>query len=204
VDIRYRLLPSEWRGNLEKVDEPISWECFNCQKNVGGRTIGWRLVSESGKHRGWVAVCNVCNYPVFIDRDGQPAQRGLFGVSAIAAPALTRALYDEARFCHGTGAFSATTLLCRKLIMHIANDLADSDTFNKRTNFVEYIDWLEANNWAPPRSRPWIDHIRERGNAETHEIRIADETEARQLLIFVGALIAFAYELNAQLQPPTA
>ena len=60
--------------------------------------------------------------------------------------------------------------------------------------FVEYIDYLENNNFLPPKGRDWVDHIRQKGNEATHEIAIMMQEDAEELIIFIEMLMKFIYE----------
>ena len=60
--------------------------------------------------------------------------------------------------------------------------------------FIEYIDYLEKNNYLPPKGRDWVDHIRKKGNEATHEIAIMTKEDAEELIIFVEMLMKFIYE----------
>ena len=39
-------------------------------------------------------------------------------------------------------------------------------------SFVEYVDYLVNNHFAPPNSKDWVDKIRSHGNEANHEIVI--------------------------------
>ena len=48
--------------------------------------------------------------------------------------------------------------------------------------FIEYVKFLEDNNYLPPDGKEWADHIRKTGNIATHEIKIMDRPDAEELL----------------------
>jgi hypothetical protein len=95
-------------------------------------------------------------------------------------------------------AYTAVALLCRKLLMNVANDQGAP----AGQQFITYVDFLDDKKFIPPGGRPWVDHVRKQGNFATHDIPQPSEDEAKRLLTFVGALLQFVYELPAKLNPP--
>jgi len=186
-----------WRGNLEPVEESTSWTCFFCGEQVAGRPQGWRLVTKGQEHLGWVRICNACNLPTFFGADGEPALNGPYGRTLNRAPYDSCRVYDEARRCCSIEAYSAAVLLCRKLIVHITHDLQPEDLKGKRQNFAEYIDWLEKNGYIPPNGKGWVRWLKDRGNAENHEIVAATRDDAERIIDLAYALLLWNYEVQA-------
>lgn len=186
-----------WRGNLEPVENSTSWTCFFCGENMSGWPQGWRLVTQNQQHLGWVRICNACNLPTFFGADGEPASEGPYGRTLERVPNDARRVYDEARRCCSIEAYSAAVLLCRKLIVHIAHDLQPEDLKGKRQSFQEYIDWLNMSGYIPPKGKGLVNWLKERGNAENHEIVMASREDAEKIIDLSYALLLWNYELQA-------
>jgi hypothetical protein len=71
-------------------------------------------------------------------------------------------------------------------------------------HFIVYVNFIEAQHLVPPGSKPWLDHIREKGNGATHEIPSVTRPEAEELLTFVEMLLKFVFELPAQMAAKAA
>lgn len=61
--------------------------------------------------------------------------------------------------------------------------------------FVEYIDYLKAGNFLPPKSDSWVKSIKDIGNRANHRIVQVDELVANRTLDITSALLLFCYEL---------
>jgi hypothetical protein len=66
-------------------------------------------------------------------------------------------------------------------------------------HFVVYVNFIEAQHLVPPGSKPWLDHIRDKGNEATHQIPSVTRPEAEELLTIVGMLLKFVFEMPAQM-----
>jgi hypothetical protein len=70
--------------------------------------------------------------------------------------------------------------------------------------FIEYVEYLAANGYVPPNGKPWVDHIRKKGNEATHEITLMGSDDATELIQFSEMLLKFIYEFPARVpQPPS-
>jgi hypothetical protein len=78
----------------------------------------------------------------------------------------------------------------RKLLMHISV----SQNAGSGLTFVQYVDHLVNNHYAPPNSKPWIDKIRLHGNEANHEIVLKAKEDAEEIMIFLEMLLKFIYE----------
>jgi len=109
-------------------------------------------------------------------------------------PDAVGSLYEEARRAIAANAPTAAVMACRKLLMNVAvQEGADGDM-----KFIEYVNWLEENNYMPPKGRGWVDRIKDVGNEANHEIPDVDPDKARQVLAFTEGLLRFVYEFPAQ------
>jgi hypothetical protein len=111
-----------------------------------------------------------------------------------------KSLYDEARRCTGSGAYTSAVLACRKLLMHIAV----SKGAKEGQKFIEYVQYLSDKNYIPPDAKDWVDHIRDKGNEANHEIVIMKEEEAKDLISFLEMLLKIIYEFPANIRRKAA
>lgn len=172
---------------------PRDYACGYCGKEVG---TGWGYYTHNGS--SVIAICSRCNRPTFFDADegrrypstvpGKPVR----GISNDLA-----ALYDEARNAAGAGAYTASVMVCRKVLMSIAVQ----EKAEEGLSFAKYIDHLEAQHLFSPKMKPFVDYIRTLGNEANHEIAPKTEQEAIAAINFVGALLRHNYEEPGNLPP---
>jgi hypothetical protein len=109
-------------------------------------------------------------------------------------------MYEEARNCTSANAYTAAVLVCRKILLH----LAVAEGAEPNMSFKEYVNYLEANNYLPPRGKVWVDHVRDKGNEANHEIVEMKKEDAELLITFVEMLLKFIYEFPAKVAPKPA
>jgi hypothetical protein len=111
-------------------------------------------------------------------------------------PADVAEVYGEARLCFSHGAYTATELLCRKILMHIGVEKGAKP----KLNFTDYVDHLEAQGYTSPGMKDWVDMIRHHGNLSTHELPPASEARANNTLTFTAQLLRIVYEMPHKAQ----
>lgn len=67
-------------------------------------------------------------------------------------------------------------------------------------SFASYVQFLKDNNYIPPGSEAWVDHIRKKGNEANHELPDMQEDDAEELLKFTEMLLRFVYELPGHME----
>ena len=107
-------------------------------------------------------------------------------------------IYREARNCVAAGAYTASVLTCRKLLMHIGVEQGG----NPGESFVFYVDHLANSGFVPPNGCGWVDHIRRRGNEANHEIVLMTQEHAEELISFAEMLLKFIYEFPSKVPTP--
>jgi len=88
--------------------------CGYCGTTVSSDRGYWDEQRQCG-----IWVCP-CGNPTFFEGEKQYPGYPFGGEIGGIAEAGVKELYDEARKCTGTQAFTAAVLVCRKLLMHIA------------------------------------------------------------------------------------
>lgn len=118
----------------------------------------------------------------------------MLGAEVESLPANVDALYKEARGAASIGAYTASVLACRKLLMHIA--VAQGADQGK--SFIAYVDYLAQKGFVPPNGKGWVDHIRRKGNDANHEIVLMTMQDAEELVVFLEMLLKFIYEFPSR------
>jgi hypothetical protein len=185
------------RINWERDDDQPSrsYTCGYCGRQLASAK-GYQG-STAGQPKSYIYICHFCNKPTFFDSAGAQTPAPSLGeqVEDIGDPSVAD-LYAEARKATTAGAYTSAVLACRKLLMHVA--VAKGAPAGK--NFVTYVEYLSAQNYVPPDAKPWVDHIRQKGNEANHEINIMQEQDAAELLDFSGMLLKLVYEFPAIMQ----
>lgn len=177
---------------------PARYTCGYCGHLVSSEK-GTKLTTGNGQQYGGVYFCPDCNCPTFHypDEDAKVPDTS-FGNPVANLPENLLCLYEEARTCTANGAYTGSVLLLRKMLMNISVE----QNAEPGKSFVHYVDFLADNHFIPPNGRPWVDHIRKKGNEATHEIALMTRSDAKELITFVEMLLRFIYEFPALLPDP--
>lgn len=107
-------------------------------------------------------------------------------------------MWNEIRECLGVGAFTASVMLCRKLLMHVAvaHGLPARNAKDFAPTFAQCVDHLLAEGIVTKRMEPWIERIREVGNEANHEIAPVGKESALDVATFTQKLLELAYEMD--------
>lgn len=175
------------------------WTCGYCGRVVGG-SVGYRR--EGGATDKLVYICPHCENPTafIMNESGEYDQYpgSVYGHEVDGLPKSVAVLYGEVRRCVQYTAYMSAVLAMRKLLVHIAVERGAEEN----RSFVSYIDFLDENHWIPPSGREWVDTIRKSGNEATHEIVLANEDDAKQLLDFSEMLLRIVYEFPMKIHRP--
>jgi hypothetical protein len=182
-----------WSGinDLDSRD----FQCGYCG-NVIATNKGYFANSLLHGYAARIYICPHCAKPTFFHGETQQPEVAP-GNEVNHVPEDVYALYKEARNCVAVSAYTASVLICRKLLMN----LAVSQGAGENLKFIEYVDYLANNGFVPPNGRGWVDHIRKKGNEATHEIQVMIHDDATELISFSEMLLKFIYEFPAQVPP---
>ena len=144
-----------------------------------------------------VFICPNCNKPTFKDeiiyKTQFPLPKRENNLHHI--PPKVNKVYQEALDAYSVGAFTGTTLLCRKLLMSIAVGLgADEDQ-----NFAAYVKFLDDKGYITKKSHGWVDAIRLIGNKATHNLDVSTQEEAEKVLTFCEMILKTNYEYPSEI-----
>lgn len=144
-----------------------------------------------------VYICPNCNKPTFIDeiiyKTQFPLPKRENNLHHI--PSEINKVYQEAIDSYSAGAFTGTTLLCRKLLMSIAVNLGAKEN----QNFAEYVKFLDDEGYITKTSRNWVDMIRTIGNKATHDLDVSTQEEAEKVLTFCEMILKTNYEYPSEI-----
>ncbi len=183
--------PDMWQnvGGLE----PKSFVCGFCGNRVASHTG----IETRAQPPARIYLCPLCNLPlIFLMRKSTSREEQipspLPGQPVHGVPSELRILYDEARRSSSAGAYTASVLVCRKMLVDLA--VAQGDAYRKGKPFMDYVGYLTKELFAERRSQGWLDRIREQGNKATHELGAMSEEDSLQLITFVDMLFKLFYE----------
>src|SRR5437867_12994642 len=175
-----------------KTLEPVRYVCGYCGSKVSSEK-GYKIfmAGSPGSQLGGIFICPACCAPTYFPPKEQRQIPGsAFGNDVAHVPAGLHALYNEARNCVANGDYTASVLVCRKMLMNIAVQQGA----NHNLKFIEYVDYLSEKGFVPPNGKRWVDHIRKKGNEANHEIDLMTEKDAKELIVFIEMLLKFIYE----------
>lgn len=143
-------------------------------------------------------LCSSCRQPsVLVDGVIQPSSRPLRTPKGL--PTTDRAIWEEARSCLGVHAYSATVMLCRKLLLHVAVEkgLPPKNKQNRAPSYMDAVRHLESSGVITADMREWVDQIKSIGNDANHELTPIAESQANDVATFTEQLLILAYEMRA-------
>lgn len=168
---------------------PIPIFCGNCETAVSADVVAGHLgIADSPV---WLK-CPACG-----DGSVMTVARVVYppmptGGHVKDLPADVERAWREARTAHSVAAYTASEIMCRKILMHVAVGVSASKP-GKR--FVEYVDALESTGHIPPHLKPVVDRVRGRGNAANHELPASTEQDSLMTLKITEFLLRGTYEL---------
>jgi len=181
---------SSW-NNCRDI-ESRSYICGYCGDKVG-TNHGYDNNSDANAK---IYICTNCGAPtLFFYAEQYPGP--LIGRIISNLPEDIEIIYKEIKEDVKNSSYTSAVLMGRKLIMHIAVDIAKA---KEGLTFVEYIEHLKQSGHIPPNTDQWLEYMRQIGNEKNHEIKIGKKEEAERILKFVEMLLIFIYEFPAEFE----
>jgi hypothetical protein len=115
------------------------------------------------------------------------------GANLLGLPEDVGRAYGEARSTASVNAWTATEMMCRKILMHVAVDKGAKDG----QTFAGYLTYLQEKGFVSPVMSGWVDLIRKHGNEAVHELPEVTEDRGRSTLMFTEQLLRTTYEMDA-------
>lgn len=180
-------------SNIQNITSK-SYKCGYCGNSLASEK-GYTASEYFNGHNqvvGSIYICHKCKKPTFFDTHGTQTPGVLTGnhVKHIPVEDIEK-MYNEARICYSVGAFTSSVMCCRKLLMNISV----SEGAQEGKNFVEYVNYLNDNNYISPNGKGWVDSIRKLGNEANHKIDFKTKEDAARIINFTEMLLRFIYEL---------
>ena len=179
--------------NWNKTDNLVSmhYTCGYCGNSIASNK-GYIGNSYDGVTTVIIYICHKCGCPTYFDHQNNQTPGALIGnqVMHIDDEGITN-LFLEARKCFSYGAFTSSVMCSRKLLMNIAV----SQGAKEGLSYLDYVNFLNDNNYIPPKGKKWVELIRRVGNDANHKIELKTELQAKKILIFIEMLLRFIYEI---------
>lgn len=177
--------------NTNNID-PQDFICGYCGRNVGSHTGYFNNSNPNTK----IYICPFCGMPTLFYQNKQyPGP--LLGRNIENLPSGVAEIYRELKDTNKNSSFTAVSLLGRKLIMHLAVNVARAKEGEK---FVQYVEYLKKSGYIPPNGDKILKYIKDLGNEKNHEIKIGTKEEAEKIIKFIEALLIFMYEFPSEFQ----
>jgi len=182
------------RPTTVDTDSRFDYHCSYCDKEVSGRVVASYLSPRNNKIRDVVyLLCTSCTQgSVWSIKNNSVIPGSKPGKSLEGLPEEINKAYEEARKCFSVGAFTATELLCRKILMHIGVDKGAEEG----GSFKSYIDFLEEKGYITPVIKNWADLIRTHGNESTHKLEPPNKKRTEATFMFLLQLLRIIYEME--------
>lgn len=179
-------------------------KCASCGNGVSAEVVsGWPLAKKPNVRQLppepkdstlWLR-CPDCGEGSVKLKDGSVYPTAPAGGAVKGLPLDVEGAWREVRIAQAVGAYTASEMMCRKILMHVAVDVAKATPGEK---FVYYIDALESGNYLATGTKPAVDKIRGRGNDATHELPASTEEQALNTLGVTEYLLRGIYEFRDQ------
>jgi len=182
-------------------------ECVDCEAIVDGIVITEYLDTEeesgmTGKYT--FLKCPRCSRPFILlqvdDGPGWDEPRRLYppvemGVS-LSIPSALRSTYNEARSCFRAKAFTATAIMCRKVL----EGIAETNNITAR-NLATALREMKENGIIENRLFEWADALRISGNEAAHGIKLSiSQNDAKDILEFTHALLEYVFTFQEKFE----
>lgn len=174
-----------------------SYTCGYCGNYLASERGYLGVYHHNSNYRAYIYICHKCFKATFFDSDNNQTPGHSIGQSIkFISDKDVENLYEEARKCFSIGAYTSAVMCCRKLLMNISA----SEGAKEGLSYVDYVSYLESNNYIPPKGKEWVDKIRKLGNEANHSIEFKTKDDASLILNFTEMLLRFIYEMPGLMQ----
>lgn len=175
----------------------INYVCGSCGRSTTGRVVCDLIRAGDRSLIAWcVCSCERQEPTVFVGKDGQetiqlPVPRTYHASNGW--PNDLAALYEEAAKSYSAGAFTASAMLCRKLLMECACHEGDKEG----RAFTDYVDFIIEKVLTMPKAKATIEAIRTIGNEANHKVQFVAEPDAKKAMDIATYLLRSVYSIPA-------
>jgi hypothetical protein len=173
-----------------------TYQCGACGNSTNGRVVCRALRGNDAVSAFCVCSCERREPTILIERIGQILMQfpiaTEFRSDSSWPPELAK-LYDEGAKSFAGGAYTAASMVCRKLLMSCACHEGAADD----QKFAAYVDYITNNVLTFPKAKGAIDAIRKIGNEANHEIQFVGPDDAKRAMQIVTYMLSTIYSLPA-------
>lgn len=174
---------------------PKEFTCGYCGREVASNK-GYFHNQGDGTPHSFLYICTNCGRPTYFHKGHAQFPGPLIGRDINHLPDDVEEIYKEIRDSMKNSTHTAVLLLGRKLIMHLAVDVAKSP---EKANFIDYIEHLKKSGYIPPQADKWLEFMRKQGGDKNHQIQIGTQEEAQKIIKFVEILLLYMYEFPQEM-----
>lgn len=168
----------------------LSIICGNCGQGVAATLLNSSSVPPLGSP-AWL-LCPACGDGSVRTKFGAVWPVAPAGGSVADLPEDVAQAWREARAAHAVAAYTASEIMCRKILMHLAVDVAKSKAGG---TFKSYVEDLDKAGYVSPGFRPSIEKVKDRGNAANHDLPASTEADSLVTLKITEHLLRGIYEI---------
>jgi hypothetical protein len=169
------------------------YECGACGRSTHGRVLASLAPSASREITWAICSCEKQEPTILIKKLGVTTQWPApkeFSAGEKWPTALAK-LFEEATAAYAAGAYTASAMVARKILMACACDKGDVDG----KTFVQYVDFITTTVLSFADAKTSIDAIRSIGNDANHDIAFVDRPNARRALNIIRYMLDAIYSL---------
>ncbi len=169
--------------------------CGSCGSRTNGRVV-CDLKREDGSMVSWCLCSCERHEPAIISESPSAEvimnlpQMQEFRASEKWPPELAK-LYEEGARSFSAQAYTATSMVCRKLLM----SCACHESAPEGKAFVDYVEYITGTVLTFPRAKASIDRIRTIGNEANHTVQFVNREDARKAMEIVTYMLDTIYSL---------
>lgn len=155
-----------------------------------------RQGDQVGSIIAYIYKCPHCKNPlIYFVREKTAIPGSMYGRGIKNLPEKINLLYSECRTCYANQCYTASQMIARTILMHIAVEQGADEN----GTFAYYVDYLDSQGYIPPNGKAWVDFIRTSGNIANHELIIKEKEETEKVISFLSTLLLVIYELPNEL-----
>ncbi len=159
--------------------------CWNCNNMVASQ---YGYMTKNGLSH--IYICPHCRAPHVEDENNVEIPGVLPGKSIQRLPKEIETVYEETRNCIAAGAYTATVMILRKILMNLAVE----EGAKEGDSFAHYVDYLCENGFVHRRQHEQAKRIQRLGNDVNHKIESRTKEDALELLNLVQLILINNYE----------
>ena len=163
--------------------------CYNCGVLVASNELFY--TNDGYNHRnGMIYICPHCNAPNVFDAWEDRPEAQYYGEDVKKLPETILSVYNEIRKCIGVNAYTAATMMLRKILMNFAveNGAKEGDSFHN------YVQWLCKEGYVHKLNHKQAEAIKKLGNKSNHKIESINKEDCLNIFNFVVHFLKSNYE----------